>query len=633
MVKKRQATNESVLMGDQWLELFHEMLDSCERGDYLNYICSQIKNKHSFSRIKDLKTLLLNCSNELFRGAILEEFEHLLKCHDNLTKAMAPLLSMWQDFKAGRPLDQRVLQTYYHCCSKLDLAVEKKKPEPKARNNELNKLKTVYVKAKKAGKCAYCKAAEAWFALRSAINYCREPSEARKELEALKSEDFLVDSDDDDLVTDGRESDGIFLNNPFVTAINLISSSYARTSFHSYSDRQLTKNLDRFILLLAKELAVCSKLQALTKEWWNLCEETDQFVTRLQSNSPADLAYIPTYQIDMQLQEQTAQAGVCYATLDNRLGHLRFLKNNLKDRCASTLANLECPACLSKHSEENPTFVMLPGCWHTLCEVCYKKLDSSHSHNRRKCPICRYPFPSASLVVTAAQEKARRRCPLTYVHFDKHKPTTNQESFQQMEEEEEFPVNGDYSRKIVTVIRELHKLHRDDPDVKVLIFCSWACHLGSLKEALARNGYTCATMFHNSDARRPSEDLESFKDPTSSCSILLMSLEIGCNGLNITEANHVFLLDPILNSGQEAQAIARIHRIGQTRECFVHRFLVQDSIEAGLHAIYHAEMPLVKNYTHSATKLHFEDQQLLAQLTVGKLLHLLSRSELDSVSG
>ncbi|CAM9448184.1 unnamed protein product, partial [Choristocarpus tenellus] len=50
------------------------------------------------------------------------------------------------------------------------------------------------------------------------------------------------------------------------------------------------------------------------------------------------------------------------------------------------------------------------------------------------------------------------------------------------------------------------------------------------------------------------------------------------------EANHVFLLEPLLNAAVEAQAINRVHRGGQQRATAVHRLVVHDTIEEDIEA-------------------------------------------------
>lgn len=60
----------------------------------------------------------------------------------------------------------------------------------------------------------------------------------------------------------------------------------------------------------------------------------------------------------------------------------------------------------------------------------------------------------------------------------------------------------------------------------------------------------------------------------NSIQVLLLLIQHGANGLNLLEAQHVILVEPLLNPAAEAQAISRVHRIGQTNKTLVHRFIV-----------------------------------------------------------
>ena len=59
----------------------------------------------------------------------------------------------------------------------------------------------------------------------------------------------------------------------------------------------------------------------------------------------------------------------------------------------------------------------------------------------------------------------------------------------------------------------------------------------------------------------------------ASIPLFLVSLKAGGQGLNLTAADYVYLLDPWWNPAVEAQAIDRTHRIGQTRRVFAYRLM------------------------------------------------------------
>lgn len=61
--------------------------------------------------------------------------------------------------------------------------------------------------------------------------------------------------------------------------------------------------------------------------------------------------------------------------------------------------------------------------------------------------------------------------------------------------------------------------------------------------------------------------------------IFLISLKAGGCGLNLTAAQQVFMLDPWWNPAIEQQAIDRVHRLGQSEEVKVFRFIMKDTIE------------------------------------------------------
>ena len=66
---------------------------------------------------------------------------------------------------------------------------------------------------------------------------------------------------------------------------------------------------------------------------------------------------------------------------------------------------------------------------------------------------------------------------------------------------------------------------------------------------------------------------------------MLVSLKAGGTGLNLTAADHVFLLDPWWNPAVEDQAADRAHRIGQDKPVIVYRLVAKDTVEERILAL------------------------------------------------
>ena len=66
---------------------------------------------------------------------------------------------------------------------------------------------------------------------------------------------------------------------------------------------------------------------------------------------------------------------------------------------------------------------------------------------------------------------------------------------------------------------------------------------------------------------------------------MLISLKAGGTGLNLTAADHIFLLDPWWNPAVEDQAADRAHRIGQDRPVMIYRLVAADTVEERILAL------------------------------------------------
>ncbi|QNL21890.1 DEAD/DEAH box helicase [Hyphobacterium sp. CCMP332] len=111
---------------------------------------------------------------------------------------------------------------------------------------------------------------------------------------------------------------------------------------------------------------------------------------------------------------------------------------------------------------------------------------------------------------------------------------------------------------------------------KILIFSQFVKHLSIVRKHLDKYAISYAYLDGTTKDRQGQVDLFQQNEDIK---VFLISLKAGGTGLNLTAADYVFLLDPWWNPAVESQAIDRAHRIGQTQNVMIYRFITRNTVE------------------------------------------------------
>lgn len=134
-----------------------------------------------------------------------------------------------------------------------------------------------------------------------------------------------------------------------------------------------------------------------------------------------------------------------------------------------------------------------------------------------------------------------------------------------------------FTTKVDTLARHLIWLRESDPGAKSIIYSQFKDFLDVLALAFDRFRIGCSSI------DKPN-GIEKFKkDPSVEC--FLLHSRAHSSGLNLVNASHVFLCEPLLNTALELQAIARVDRIGQHQETNVWLYLVDGTVEESIHQL------------------------------------------------
>jgi len=151
------------------------------------------------------------------------------------------------------------------------------------------------------------------------------------------------------------------------------------------------------------------------------------------------------------------------------------------------------------------------------------------------------------------------------------------------EEGEGAWLHSSKTRALWTYLQDV--VHIKTSDTKVVLFSQWTTCLDLLGWMLEHEGVGCARYDGRVNTMEEREQVIAHFRTTPDCQVLLTSLGAGGEGVNLTFASHVIIMEPYWNLATEQQAIDRIHRIGQTGVTHVARLHLEDSVETWVRSI------------------------------------------------
>jgi len=135
-----------------------------------------------------------------------------------------------------------------------------------------------------------------------------------------------------------------------------------------------------------------------------------------------------------------------------------------------------------------------------------------------------------------------------------------------------------YSGKMQVLDRMLARIRQDTND-KIVLISNYTQTLDIFDKLCRSRGYGSLRLDGTMNVSKRQKLVDKFNDPDGPEFVFLLSSKAGGCGLNLIGANRLVLFDPDWNPAADQQALARVWRDGQKKDCFVYRFIATGTIE------------------------------------------------------
>ncbi|KAH7328184.1 SNF2 family DNA-dependent ATPase [Stachybotrys elegans] len=227
-------------------------------------------------------------------------------------------------------------------------------------------------------------------------------------------------------------------------------------------------------------------------------------------------------------------------------------------------------------------------CFHVVCRSCIKNFRERAQemvdprYSAGPCPVC-------DTVVRLEYVELRRR------DVDaEHDGPAKSKSKAQGKKLDRYDGPHTKTRALVEDLlrsKAASEANPSEPPFKSVVFSGWTSHLDLIELALKAAGISFTRLDGSMSRTARTAAMDSFRDDPS-VHVILVSIMAGGLGLNLTAGNNVYVMEPQYNPAAEAQAIDRVHRLGQKRPVRTVRYIMRDSFEEKMLELQEKKMKL-----------------------------------------
>jgi SNF2 family DNA or RNA helicase len=237
-------------------------------------------------------------------------------------------------------------------------------------------------------------------------------------------------------------------------------------------------------------------------------------------------------------------------------------------------------------------------CFHVVCRSCIQgyqekaRLLLDPSQKRGICPMCNSSVAYEFVQLHQQEVEAEHAGPAKAQARGSKKSLTN---YQGPHTKTQALVEDLLKTKAIS------EANPSEPPHKSVVFSGWTSHLDLIELALDAAGIKFTRLDGSMTRTARSAAMDAFRTDDN-IHVILVSIMAGGLGLNLTAGNNVYVMEPQYNPAAEAQAVDRVHRLGQKRPVRTVRYIMRDSFEESMLVLQDKKKKLANLSMDSQTK-------------------------------